>query len=463
MVFRSSENQPPLLPRLAVNFQFRVNNVNRQGSGAPVARLALLLSIALASQCAPAAFGQYGRTQGSVKYVPYTYNGQQYTIVTLGDQPAQVRLGMQPLLLISRGNVMAMPNVDPQTVANAQAALKAFQAGTPSGSGAAGGSSAGGSQPGLTVAGVVSMLNAGISEDIILEKIHQSGQTFNLSADDMVALKKAKGSDNLIKAMMEAGPASSPAAAAAASAPAATPAPAASSQTAAATTPAPSTAQQAPPPKKKGFFSSIGEGVKDAATGKSVIDKVGLRNVLPQLDPNKPVSEQFPHVAITVLNAPMGWTDPYATDASAQGRSIVSSCFKLQAVVWSDATTSKTVGPFDWCSNHDEFMSQLEPGYLLSLKPTFADLRSGYLTGINRTDGPAPPDKLLPNDRRTMDMWAKTSPQGRSVDLNTDQFSRFALMFANVRKDLGETLTSDGDARVWVVTIKKAAGPNILQ
>jgi hypothetical protein len=47
-----------------------------------------------------------------------------------------------------------------------------------------------------------------------------------------------------------------------------------------------------------------------------------------------------------------------------------------------------------------------------------------------------------------MDMWAATSPQGRSVDLNNEQFSRFALMFANVRKDLGETLTSGGDARV---------------
>jgi hypothetical protein len=203
--------------------------------------------------------------------------------------------------------------------------------------------------------------------------------------------------------------------------------------------------------------------VKDEATGRSVIDKVGLRNVLPQLDPNKPVSEQFPHVAVTVLYAPMGWTDPYVTDPSAHGRSIMPSCFKLQAVVWSDATTSRTVGPFDWCSNHDEFMAQLEPNYLQSLKPTFADMRSGYLTGINRTDGPAPPDKLLPDDRRTMDMWAATSPQGRSVDLNNEQFSRFALMFANVRKDLGETLTSEGDARVWVVTIKKAAGPNITE
>lgn len=419
------------------------------------ALLTLLVCLVLASQPYSAA-AQYGRKQGYVKTVPYTYNGQQYTIITYGDQPAQVRLGAQMILLISNGNVIAMPGIDAHVVASAQDALKAFQVGTPSGSAAAPAASAG---SGLNVAGVVSMLNAGISEDIILEKIHKSGQTFDLSAEDMVALKKAKASDNLIKAMMEATPAPAPAAAPGpAPAPAAQPTPAPAAQATA--QPAPAATQ---PTKKKGFFGSIGESVKDEATGRSVIDRVGLRNVLPQLDPNKPVSEQFPHVAITVLNAPMGWTDSYMTDPSAHGRSIVASCFKLQAVVWSDATTSKTVGPFDWCSNHDEFMSQLEPNYLQSLRPTFTDMRSGYLTGINRTDGPAPPDKLLPDDRRTMDMWAKTSPQGRSVDLNNEQFSRFALMFANVRKDLGETLTSDGDARVWVVTIKKAAGPNILE
>lgn len=89
-------------------------------------------------------------------------------------------------------------------------------------------------------------------------------------------------------------------------------------------------------------------------------------------------------------------------------------------------------------------------------------MEPGYLTGINRTDGPAPPDKLLPNDRATMDMQAKTNPQGRSMDLNLDEMSRFAIMFANVRRDLGQTLTADGDYRVWIVSIKKAAGPNLF-
>jgi hypothetical protein len=425
-----------------------------------MAPLTLLLCFVLASSSGSATFAQIGRSkQGYVKNVPYTYNGQQFIIVLYGTQPAQVAMGTQVVLIISGANVIAYPGADAHLVANAEDALKAYQAGTPSGGTPAPASAGSGAQSGLTVAGVVSMLNAGISEDIVLAKIHKSGQTFDLSADDMVALKKAKASDNLIKAMMDATPAPAPAAT-----PATAPAPPAQAAAQPAPATQPATTQPADPPKKKkGFFGSIGESVKDEATGKSVIDKVGLRNVLPQLDPNKPVSEQFPHVAVTVLYAPMGWTDPYETDPSAHGRSVMPSCFKLQAVVWSDATTSKTVGPFDWCSNHDEFMAQLEPNYLQSLKPTFADMRSGYLTGINRTDGPAPPDKLLPDDRRTMDMWAATSPQGRSVDLNNEQFSRFALMFANVRKDLGETLTSEGDARVWVVTIKKAAGPNIME
>jgi len=59
-------------------------------------------------------------------------------------------------------------------------------------------------------------------------------------------------------------------------------------------------------------------------------------------------------------------------------------------------------------------------------------------------------------------MEAKTNPYGRSVDLNHDNSTRFAIMFANVRKDLGEILTNDGDPRVWIVSIEKAAGPSLF-
>ncbi len=49
-----------------------------------------------------------------------------------------------------------------------------------------------------------------------------------------------------------------------------------------------------------------------------------------------------------------------------------------------------------------------------------------------------------------------------SPDLNHDATTQFALMFAKVPKDLGQTLTDDGDPRVWIVSIKKASGPSIL-
>ena len=172
------------------------------------------------------------------------------------------------------------------------------------------------------------------------------------------------------------------------------------------------------------------------------------------------MSEQFPHIAITVDYAPAGWMDSYLTDASAQGRTIISHCWKLRATVWSDAQTSKKI-PFEWCSNKDEFMDRLGPDYLVSLRPRYID--RDYSTGIQRTEGPQPPSTLIPNDRTTLDMEAKTNPHGVSVDLNHDISTQFALMFANIRKEMGQTLTSDGDPRVWIVTIKKASGPSLFQ
>jgi hypothetical protein len=202
--------------------------------------------------------------------------------------------------------------------------------------------------------------------------------------------------------------------------------------------------------KKEGFMANIGHGVENAATGRTIIDRLSMRNILPQWDPNKRLSEQYPHIAITVLHSPGEWTDDYR-DVLRKNNSLMP-CFKLKAVVWLDATRSKTTDEFEWCINKDMFMAELQPTYLYSLVETEADDQT---TGINRTDGPQPPDKLLPNDRATLDMEAKTNPLGASKDLNLDQNSLFAIMFANVRKDLGETLASDGDFRVWITTIKR--------
>lgn len=407
--------------------------------------------------CALCAFAQFGRPRAKspVKTDNYTYNGQTYQIIVLNGQPIQVKLNNQIVVMISNGVVMGYPGLDPHLVATAEDALKAYEA--------ANGIVPPGTSPGrvvapvapnpassLTVDGVISMLDAGLSDDIILAKIRSSGATFDLSTDDLIRLKKAKASDTVMKAMMEAKPAATSVSAQPAQ-------PATPVSSAKSSTPAPSGSA---PEEKKGFFGSIGHGVTDVLNGRSVVDRVGLRNILPEWDPEKSVAEQFPHVAIIVLSTPNGWMDPYQTDKSAAGRTIVSSCFKLQATVWSDAEHSRKVGPFDWCSNRDEFLADLLPSYPYTLLARPASSRD--TTGINRTDGPEPPEKLLPTDRATMDMIARTNPRGLSIDLNMDGTSRFALMFANIRKDLGESLTNNGDYRVWIVGIKKAGGPSIF-
>jgi hypothetical protein len=188
--------------------------------------------------------------------------------------------------------------------------------------------------------------------------------------------------------------------------------------------------------------------------GPKAIDAAGLRNILPQFDPNKSTSEQFPHVAVTVLKSPPMWAD-LAQDVHT--RKYFHGCFTLQAVVWSDATQSKTVGPFDWCSPRD---LEVEPGTGLFVTigfngmPTAEDLSSHYLTGITRTEGPRPPNTLAPHDRATQQQQMNNNRARAASDLSTDVSSRFGLMFMNLRYAMGQTL-QDQDFRVWIVQIKE--------
>ncbi|MGD0132422.1 MAG: hypothetical protein ABSE57_10270 [Bryobacteraceae bacterium] len=396
--------------------------------------------------------------------VPYIYKGQSFEIRLLRGQLFMVAQNGLPVVMYVRGTARPI-GTDSAVVSLAEEAVKAYKAGAPSGvaggaaaAGAAGPPSAGtaSSPTGLTVDGVISLVGAGISDDLIVAKIQKSGQTFDLSTDDMVRLKKAGASDTVMKAMMSGTPAPAAVSAVPVAGPNATVAPSADV--------APNPVAENPNMgklKKEGFMATIGHGVSNAVNGKSVIDRLSMRNILPQWDPNQKLSQQYPHIAITVLYAPMGWMDDYRVVVRKNNRNgLVHSCFKLKAVVWLDAARSKTTDDFEWCIEEDMFMSELQPTYLYSLAASRAD--SGQTTGVNRTDGPQPPDKLLPNDRATLDMEAKTNPQGASKDLNLDQNSLFAIMFANMRKDLGETLGSDGDFRVWITTINKAAGPSLF-
>ena len=297
--------------------------------------LCFILALFLCTVCASAQFGRPRPAKSPMKTDNFTYNGQTYQIVVLNGQPIQVKLNNQIVLMISNGVVMGYPGLDAGLIDGAKAALKAYETangitppGTPPGTAPAAPTSTASQPPAptpassLTVDGVVSMLDAGLSDNVILMKIRSSGATFDLSTDDLIRLKKAKASDTVMKAMMEAKPTAPPSGAVA---PPQLPPPATAVSPAKTDTPA----SADPAPKKDGFLGSIGHGVTDVMNGRTVIDKIGLRNILPEWDPQKSVAEQFPHVAITVLSTPSGWMDPYETDKNAAGLQHYSFLFQV--------------------------------------------------------------------------------------------------------------------------------------
>jgi len=55
----------------------------------------------------------------------------------------------------------------------------------------------------LTVDGVVSMVKAGLSDDIIIARLRKENKPFDLSSDDMIRLKQSNVSDAVLKVMLD--------------------------------------------------------------------------------------------------------------------------------------------------------------------------------------------------------------------------------------------------------------------
>lgn len=55
----------------------------------------------------------------------------------------------------------------------------------------------------LTTGGIIAMAQAGLSEDVIVTKLRKENQSFDLSPEDLIRLKKANVSDNTIKVMLD--------------------------------------------------------------------------------------------------------------------------------------------------------------------------------------------------------------------------------------------------------------------
>jgi hypothetical protein len=155
-----------------------------------------------------------GVQPGDITDIAYVYKGQKFGLRLYKGELLMVTKDNLPVVMYSRGTAHPISQ-DANTVAAAEEAVKAYKAGTPSGGAGSAPASTAGAAPGsgaapastLTVDGVISLLDAGLSDDIIITKIQKSGQAFDLSTDDMIRLKKAKASDAVMKAMMNATPA----------------------------------------------------------------------------------------------------------------------------------------------------------------------------------------------------------------------------------------------------------------
>jgi hypothetical protein len=198
----------------------------------------------------------------------------------------------------------------------------------------------------------------------------------------------------------------------------------------------------------KGFADAASKSLHGEAPGGSAgpaFDSLGLKDILPQFDPAKPISQQFPHVALTIVRSPRGWsgTSIRANHTGRQGT--FEGCWTLQAVVWTSETSSRPVGPFDWCSPRD---ARVTMGPRAGLGPLGIRDRD-YTTGVRRTDGPRPPSSIFPEDRHDL-------PQGflLETDLSQNTVTAVWLMFGNLLVAMGSNPATFGDYRVWVTRIE---------
>lgn len=56
---------------------------------------------------------------------------------------------------------------------------------------------------GLTLDGVLAMVQAGLSDDVIIFRLRKEGKPFDLSAEEMIRLKRIHVSDNVLKVMLD--------------------------------------------------------------------------------------------------------------------------------------------------------------------------------------------------------------------------------------------------------------------
>jgi hypothetical protein len=187
------------------------------------------------------------------------------------------------------------------------------------------------------------------------------------------------------------------------------------------------------------------------ASTQKAIDRVGLRNILPQYDEDQPITNQFPRVAITIIDSPPDWAITFP-----RPRGWNFGCWKLTATVWESNTKSRKVPEFQLCLPQD---GSDEVAFGASATwPVRAEKDIPNLTGLKRTDGPRPPATVIPMDRATDE---------RALARQGHQWQRAAAARLYYETPLGSLIgilryqmgardagSESHDMRVWIVEIK---------
>lgn len=163
-------------------------------------------------------------------------------------------------------------------------------------------------------------------------------------------------------------------------------------------------------------------------------------------DENLPFEQQFPRVALTVLDAP-----PTQSDKSSLFRT--KSCWKLRAKIWSSRTSSQDVEAFHWCTPRDiagELPLEGADIWFSIGQPSKDICKTCFKyenTGNLRTEGPVPPRTSIPFDLRHQKFWQSSGFGIRQMN---------GLMLASLLYHMGFDWSVVDDRRVWVVEFIQA-------
>jgi hypothetical protein len=169
------------------------------------------------------------------------------------------------------------------------------------------------------------------------------------------------------------------------------------------------------------------------------------------LENSAPFGTQFPRVAFTVLSVPPNHAQNVQIYVTGGGQ-VPRGCWKLLAKVWTNATTSKDVGPFTTCVPDILMGARGVPlaGYnnWALAGQTMVNLpRGAQTTGVQRSQGPIPPDTPFPTGAQYTAYYGwQGGVNGRYPGGNTME----GYMWAGLMFGMGFDWNNIRDRRLWI-------------